>query len=354
MRVSRAMPAASGGHAEDVGHVAGVRCIAAEGDAAAALDDVGMTAGAGDALTEPQVRPWAVGDGGARRQHQLDLGVVEPHAVGEQQMRPEHAEVIEVHDRTPARAGQVALGIRRRRRQVHRHVDARRLGQIGGAGQQFVRRQVVADQRDPALDQPAGWVRWRRPLAAGRAPRRPCRRTGRPRCPSPTCRWCRGCRRPASPRRRCRGGRPCRLRPRWSRRSARDSTAHSIADISSSAGVCAPCSGTDHAKIDSPGDSRSGMQLRNSGPPVWCWWALIMPGVTTHPDASTTVAPGCAASSATVDPTATMVEPSTTTEPPISTSRDGFIVTTSPLAMISSIERPFPNTVASWPTASTR
>ena len=69
-----------------------------------------------------------------------------------------------------------------------------------------------------------------------------------------------------------------------------DSTAHSIADSSSSSGVCAPCSGTDHSKIDAPGGSRSGMQLRTSGSPVRCWWALIIPGVTTHPVASSTSA----------------------------------------------------------------
>ena len=34
------------------------------------------------------------------------------------------------------------------------------------------------------------------------------------------------------------------------------------------------------------------MQLRTSGSPVRCWWALIIPGVTTHPVASMTSARG--------------------------------------------------------------
>ena len=102
-----------------------------------------------------------------------------------------------------------------------------------------------------------------------------------------------------------------------------DSSAHSVADVSSSDGECSPCSGTDHSKIDTPGASRSGMQLRTSGSPVKCWWAFTMPGVTTQPRTSCTTASGCSASSALVDPVAITPVSSNTTAPPTSTSRVG-------------------------------
>ena len=178
LRIEPAVAGQTGGErggAQDVGDVAGVGCVAAEGDAAAALDDVGVAADAGDALTEPQVRPRAVGDRRACRQHEVDLFVVEPHAVGQQQVRPEHAEVVQVGDRSLAGAGEVALGVGRGRRQVHRHAGAHRAGEVGGAGQQLVAGQVVADEGDPALDEAARRERLRRRPADGRAPRRPCR-----------------------------------------------------------------------------------------------------------------------------------------------------------------------------------
>ena len=107
-----------------------------------------------------------------RRQHQVDLLVVEPHAVCEQQVRPEHAEIVEVHHRPLAGAREVALGVGRRGREVHRHVRAHLAGEVGRAGEQRVGREVVADERDPALDEAASRVRRRRRRADGRAPRR--------------------------------------------------------------------------------------------------------------------------------------------------------------------------------------
>ena len=112
------------------------------------------------------------------------------------------------------------------------------------------------------------------------------------------------------------------------------SIAQRLADSSSSSAVCSAWIGTAHSKIDAPGASRSGMQLRTNGSPVKCWWALIMPGVTTQSVASITVASGCAARSSLVEPTATMSPSATTTDPPTSTSRALFIVTTSPPAMM--------------------
>ena len=92
----------------------------------------------------------------------------------------------------------------------------------------------------------------------------------------------------------------------------RASTADSEAASSSSSGWWAPCSGTDHSKIESPGGNRSGMQLRTSGSPVRCWWASIMPGVTTHVAASSTAASGYCGRSSVVEPTATITSSSTT------------------------------------------
>ena len=114
---------------------------------------------------------------------------------------------------------------------------------------------------------------------------------------------------------------------------ARFSTDDSSADSSSSSPVWAPWAGTDHSKMEAPGGSRSGMQLRISGSPVRCWWALTMPGVTTQPDASITAAPRWRAVSSAADPTSAITGPRTATAPPTSTSRRGFMVTTSPPAI---------------------
>ena len=88
---------------------------------AATLDDLGVAAVGEDALAEPEVRPGAVPDRRLARQDQFDLGVVEPHAVADEQMAIEHAEVVEMLDRAATRPLEVALGIGRRGRQVHRH-----------------------------------------------------------------------------------------------------------------------------------------------------------------------------------------------------------------------------------------
>ena len=87
-----------------------------------------------------------------------------------------------------------------------------------------VRGQVVADERDPALDQAAARERRRPPPAGDRAPRRTVPANGPSPMSHPTCRSCRGCRRPAAPWPRRRDGRPCRPRSRSSRRSAAHST----------------------------------------------------------------------------------------------------------------------------------
>ena len=76
------------------------------------------------ALAVVEVGPRARGDRRAGAAQQLDLLVVEPHRVGQQQVRAEDAEAVEVDDRAHAGAGQVGRGIVARRRDVHRHVRA--------------------------------------------------------------------------------------------------------------------------------------------------------------------------------------------------------------------------------------
>ena len=127
------------------------------------------------------------------RADQLDLLVVEPHGVGQQQVRAEHAEVVEVDERAHAGAGEVGGGVVARRRDVHRHVRAAGAGEVGGAGEQGVGGEVVADERDPALDEAAGRQEVEASPPGGRASRRSGRRTARARCPSPRRRARRGC-----------------------------------------------------------------------------------------------------------------------------------------------------------------
>ena len=158
-RVDGRIPGDPGGDrrgAEDVDRVAGVRGVAAECHAAAALDDLGVAAVCTDALAEAQVGPRAVGDGGSGVDDEFDLCVVEPDAVAEQQVLAEHTEIVEVHRRPLPGLLQVPLGVGRRRREVHRHVGRLRPGEVGAAGQECIGREIVSDQGDPALDEAAG------------------------------------------------------------------------------------------------------------------------------------------------------------------------------------------------------
>ena len=130
----------------------------------------------------------------------------------------------------------------------------RRAGEVGGAGEQRVGGEVVADERHPAVrpEPPARQERraWR---PGGPASRRSGRRTARARCPSPTRRARPGC--------RC-ARRPSAAGARWPIVPAsitvvtplsRLSTNVSVAARPSSSGVCASFSGTAQEKIDSPG-----------------------------------------------------------------------------------------------------
>jgi hypothetical protein len=76
--------------------------------------------------------------------------------VGEQQVWSEHAEMVEMHDGPAPTPCQVALRVGRRGGQVHRHRRAELAREVGGTGEQRVRGEIVADERDPPLDQAAG------------------------------------------------------------------------------------------------------------------------------------------------------------------------------------------------------
>ena len=144
---------------EDVERVARVGRVAAQCHAAPALDDLRVTAVRRDSLPEAQVRPRAVGDRGGGVEDQLDLAIVEPHAVADEQMTAEHAQIGEVFHRAPSGPFEVSLRVRRRRREVHRHTGAEFAGEVGRAGEQFVRGEIVADEGDPTLDQAsARWI----------------------------------------------------------------------------------------------------------------------------------------------------------------------------------------------------
>ncbi len=225
-----------------------------------------VPAGAGDSLRQSQVGPRARGDRVSGAQHDVDLGVVEVHGVGQQHVRAEHAELVEVHAEDGARFAQVAGGVPVVRRHVEREAGAALAGQLARADDQLVAHQVVADQRHPALHQAAGAAgrgrsrrRWR-----GRAPRRPepakgTSSTSQPHGPSV----------PASPTASTALG---TTRSGWATvpglDGARDAVgdaprrAPRVADSSSSSPVWAACTGTAHPKIassecDRVGDARA-------------------------------------------------------------------------------------------------
>ena len=143
-------------HPQHVGQVAGVACVASQRQAATPARQLQVPPRRRDTLAQPQVRPRAVGDGGLAGEKQLHLGVVQPHAVGQQQVAPQDPQAIEVHDGTGAAVAQVALGVGGGGRDVHGHAAAGVACQVSRPRQQFVGGQVVAYERDPSLDEPSG------------------------------------------------------------------------------------------------------------------------------------------------------------------------------------------------------
>ena len=139
--------------AEAVDRVAGVLRVAPERDSAAALPQVEVPELASGSLAESQVGPRASGDGRGRLDDEVDLVVVEMHAVRDQQFGSEHAECGQVFDGTTARGGQVLLGVAGAGGEVERQPGLGLSGERRGRLDQFVGHQVVAHQRHPGRDQ---------------------------------------------------------------------------------------------------------------------------------------------------------------------------------------------------------
>ena len=144
------------GGPQEVDEVAGVLAVAAERHPAAPAHQLGVAPGARHALAEAQVGPRAGGDRGAGAEEGVDLVVVEVDGVGDEHVRSEHAEVVEVDERDAGRCGP---GRRRRRRPTAR----------GGTS-----------ARSPGRG-PARWRRRRARRTSGRGRRgSPSRSPGRP------------------------------------------------------------------------------------------------------------------------------------------------------------------------------
>ena len=90
---------------------------------------------------------------------EVDLLVIEPHPMSEQEMRTQHAEVVEVHDRAAPGTRQVAVGVRGSGGDVHRHRAVQLAGEVRRTRQQLVASQIMTDQCHPTLDQSSGRIR---------------------------------------------------------------------------------------------------------------------------------------------------------------------------------------------------
>ena len=66
--------------------------------------------------------------------------------MGEEDVRPEHAEAIEVDQRRSARAGEVRLAVAAVGRDVEREPGSPAEGQVARAGDELVTHQVVSHQ----------------------------------------------------------------------------------------------------------------------------------------------------------------------------------------------------------------
>ena len=163
------------------------------------------------------VKPWpAAGrptgrrDRGVGAQHDVQLLVVEMDGVGDQHVRPEHAELGRGARAAGGRCGPGSwsasppCGERWKVRPTSAGA-----GQLAGAGHQLVAHQVVADERHPCRRPGRRRAARRAAPPGGRAPRRPVRRTARPSTSQPHGRWCRACR-----PRRMPAGDPLRVRHR--------------------------------------------------------------------------------------------------------------------------------------------
>ena len=90
---------------QDVNRVAGVLGVATKGQTSAAPQQFVVTIGADESLGQPQVGPRTRSHRRVVGQHRFHFVVVEMHPVGDQHMRSEHAELIQVNERPTPGAG---------------------------------------------------------------------------------------------------------------------------------------------------------------------------------------------------------------------------------------------------------
>ena len=102
------------GGAQDVDRVAGVLGVAPERDPGAAGQQLAVASGGGESLGQAQVGPRARRDRGVGAHHDVELVVVEMHGVGHQHVRAEHAQLVEVDERTATRCARDSWRHRRR------------------------------------------------------------------------------------------------------------------------------------------------------------------------------------------------------------------------------------------------
>ena len=158
------------GGVEDVDAVVGVRRVATEPDGDAGAVHRHVLALAEHALAVVEVGPRAVGDRGAACVRTSSTSSSSSQtAWASSRCGPSTPRSVEVHERAHAGPGEVRLRVVAGRRDVHRHVRAAVAGEVGGAAEQLVGRQIVADERDPALDQATGRQRGRASPPGGRA-----------------------------------------------------------------------------------------------------------------------------------------------------------------------------------------
>ena len=97
--------------AQDVDRVAGVLGVASERQSRTAGQQLAVPSGDGETLGQAQVRPRARGDRGVGAHHDVELVVVEMHGVRHQHVRAEHAQLVEMDERTATGAREVAGGV---------------------------------------------------------------------------------------------------------------------------------------------------------------------------------------------------------------------------------------------------
>ena len=109
-----------------------------------------MPSGAGDALSEAEVRPRAIRDGDPLTEDEIDLLVVEVHAMGDEHVRSERTERVEMGEWAAPGTSEVGDGICAGRRHVECQPRRMLPGEIARRRHELVGHQVVSDERDPA------------------------------------------------------------------------------------------------------------------------------------------------------------------------------------------------------------